>query len=710
MLALPRRWLRQLSYAGILLVFASFLLLVANKKRFIRLQDYIDVDYMPQYFQPPSDAYIVDLAIGSCADYNKLLKKPHCGLPSDKEGKHGDLGSSGGWIRVNKNLLLGSSWVWASYLLVKEIQPEYHEKHGDTVVVDVWVANPEEDCRVKGNKKCIPKKILEEIHKTRVFDDEDLAQLQEQTKDIKGQVENGEGKPAPEELEKMYEPKGGNEGASESDEDDEEKTKEKEEEQEQEEEEKEEKKEKEKEGKKKENHSKDEENKEEKSKRDKESSRHDLEGYLLIPSQKKLDESGWKKLSHGVWVKYGPATENAVTGIDVLFGPDAVDPRPNWDLLPHPLKDIGGPAGMEPRLTIRYGRRLNYKSKEYQPPLKFSSEGTFKILQVADLHFSTGVGKCRDAVPASSAKGCEADPRTLHFINEVLDIEKPDFVVMTGDQVFGQAAPDPETALFKAVSPFVQRKIPFAITLGNHDDESVLSREQMMKLASSLPYSHASVGPQEVDGFGNYALTVESSKLKKAGAALYFLDSHSYSKQPKTNPGYDWFKDSQITWLELESAGLQEEAGAPKGLLLSMAFFHIPIPEFRETADRPFIGQMREGVAGPKYHVDIRAAFGIAGIHVASVGHDHANDYCLLNEQDRETEYHHKMWLCYGGGAGEGGYGGYDGYIRRVRVYELNQESREVRTWKRAENNPGEMFDRQVIVKDGETLGSVKEF
>ena len=57
------------------------------------------------------------------------------------------------------------------------------------------------------------------------------------------------------------------------------------------------------------------------------------------------------------------------------------------------------------------------------------SNGRFKIMQVADLHLSTGLGACRDPYPDGYNGGpCEADPRTLDFVAKMLDDEKPDMV------------------------------------------------------------------------------------------------------------------------------------------------------------------------------------------------------------------------------------------------------------------------------------------
>jgi hypothetical protein len=60
-------------------------------------------------------------------------------------------------------------------------------------------------------------------------------------------------------------------------------------------------------------------------------------------------------------------------------------------------------------------------------------------------HLSTGVGTCREPAPPSTAKDCEADPRTLDFLPKIRDDEKPDLAVLTGDQINGDTAPDVQT-------------------------------------------------------------------------------------------------------------------------------------------------------------------------------------------------------------------------------------------------------------------------
>ncbi|NLH41360.1 MAG: metallophosphatase, partial [Planctomycetes bacterium] len=61
-------------------------------------------------------------------------------------------------------------------------------------------------------------------------------------------------------------------------------------------------------------------------------------------------------------------------------------------------------------------------SEEIQ--LKFDSAGRFKIVQFTDLHLH---------------EGGEKDRQTLALIGQILDVEKPQLVVLTGDTLSGAA-------------------------------------------------------------------------------------------------------------------------------------------------------------------------------------------------------------------------------------------------------------------------------
>ncbi|KAL1984087.1 hypothetical protein VTN96DRAFT_9587 [Rasamsonia emersonii] len=417
----------------------------------------------------------------------------------------------------------------------------------------------------------------------------------------------------------------------------------------------------------------------------------------------------WESRPGGIWLKrsaerHASDSEQVLTSVDVLFGADAVDPRPQWELKSTPLLLDSRSEAQEARLTIRRGVPPKIK----KPVPRINENGRFKIMQAADLHLSTGLGKCRDPVPEElvPGQGCDADPRTLDFVERLLDEEKPDLVVLTGDQVNGETARDAQSALFKFVKPLVDRKIPYAAIFGNHDDEGNLSREELMAIMEELPYSLSSAGPEEVDGVGNYIVEVlgQSSSTHSA-LTLYLLDTHSYSPDERQFRGYDWLKPSQIRWFKNKAQSLRKKHEQYTHMHMNMAFIHIPLPEYRNS-DNYWRGNWSEAPTAPGFNSGFKDALVEENVLFVSCGHDHVNDYCMLEKDDKGKP---NLWMCYGGAAGFGGYGGYGGYVRRMRFFELDMGPGRVVTYKRLEWGDTESRVDEMMIVDGAAVKGVGE-
>lgn len=133
----------------------------------------------------------------------------------------------------------------------------------------------------------------------------------------------------------------------------------------------------------------------------------------------------------------------------------------------------------------------------------------------------------------------------------------------TGDNIYGFDAADAAKSLNEAFAPAISSNIPWAAVMGNHDQESDLSREGVMKHIVGLQNTLAQVNPLDqdvIDGFGNYNLEVSgvegSGFENKSVLNLYFLDSGDYSTVPSIG-GYGWIKPSQQYWFERTSAKLR---------------------------------------------------------------------------------------------------------------------------------------------------------
>ncbi|TMW58190.1 hypothetical protein Poli38472_011778 [Pythium oligandrum] len=321
---------------------------------------------------------------------------------------------------------------------------------------------------------------------------------------------------------------------------------------------------------------------------------------------------------------------------------------------------------------------------------------TFKVLQLADLHLTGDpTTRCRDAPKQFGSPRC-SEALTTEYVNKLLDLEKPDFVAFSGDNVqtfdrsLRQAAMDAATGGVEA------REIPYAMVFGNHDDENGFSREELMNMAKGKPHSYSQRGPVEVYGVGNYELSVQAPVGGAWGDAqsdvfrMYFLDSNAYpdhKKLSRANTKYDWIRPSQVAYYRQMSA-------AHNSTVPSIMFFHIPLPEYAMDAKSLRLGLRRESVTASEVHSNLFATLvELDEVKATFAGHDHVNEYCYKRES---------VQLCYGGGTGFGvAYGWKEGQ-RRARVIEWTVDSankREIRSWKVLYGQIQQRVDEQVLYR-----------
>lgn len=292
--------------------------------------------------------------------------------------------------------------------------------------------------------------------------------------------------------------------------------------------------------------------------------------------------------------------------------------------------------------------------------LRFNKEGKFKIVQFTDIHWKAGN-------PASDVAAT--------MMNEILDAEKPDLVIFTGDIVYASPARE---GFIKAFEPVVSRGLPFAVTLGNHDDEHDMNRVEVFEFIKEFPLNMTST-VEGLSGVTNYILSVKSSDGSKDAATLYVFDSNSYTtlKQLK---GYGWIKHDQVQWYIEES---KKRSGINGGEPLpALAFFHIPLPEYFEAVKEGTVfmyGTRMEKVCCPEINSGLFAAMLEAGDVMGTfVGHDHINDYAVNWKG---------IMLCYGRySGGNTVYNGIPGG-NGARIIELTEGVRGFRSWIRLKDD-----------------------
>ncbi|KDE09787.1 hypothetical protein MVLG_00186 [Microbotryum lychnidis-dioicae p1A1 Lamole] len=256
-----------------------------------------------------------------------------------------------------------------------------------------------------------------------------------------------------------------------------------------------------------------------------------------------------------------------ITQLDVIYGGNEVQPLPGYTKLPGKIsggEDDEKAVGTGNRKGSRVGSTLAYRKIAQKsaaaPPLRFSAEGTYTILQVADLHLSVGPGKCRD-LDFKQRTNCEAlgaDTYTLQWLETALDEVKPSLVVLSGDQLNGQDTSwSVQSAIMKFAPLIYRRSIPWTVVFGNHDGETTdLDLKRQIDLMSRLPYFVGEAGPSSIAGSGNYVRSIRASDSDTVLSTLYFLDSHANVKKtaPWSQAGYDFIKPDQINWFRGRSA------------------------------------------------------------------------------------------------------------------------------------------------------------
>lgn len=290
--------------------------------------------------------------------------------------------------------------------------------------------------------------------------------------------------------------------------------------------------------------------------------------------------------------------------------------------------------------------------------LYFGKDGLFKIVQFTDMHWQNGDVR---------------DEQTRALMQQVLSIEKPDLVVLTGDVIDSLGCHDPKQSLRDAVALVEASGTPWAAIFGNHDSEGDVSRSELMDVVLEHRGTLTEPGPAHIAGVGNYVLRLHDEADERVAVALYFFDSGSYSAV-RAAPGYDWIRADQVAWYREEARQLKQEAdGRP---VPGLAFLHIPLQEYREVwTRRTCYGNHLERVCAPPVNSGLFAAMveegGVSGIFC---GHDHLNDY---------TGILHGIRLSYGRATGYNTYGRI-GFARGARVIQLSKDQ-SFATWLRLE-------------------------
>lgn len=207
---------------------------------------------------------------------------------------------------------------------------------------------------------------------------------------------------------------------------------------------------------------------------------------------------------------------------------------------------------------------------EHQKQLRFRKDGVFKIVHITDTQ----------EMP-------DLSPDTVRLIEGALDLEKPDLVVFTGDQIKGYSSAyrgkDGQANVKKAIkallAPLEARGIPFAVTFGNHDKQCGISNRGQLKIYQESPLCIAD-DVETLPGGGTYFLPIQSVDGSKTAFGLYIIDSQGNAK----GGGYEPVDPKQIAWYRTTRDNLARENGGQP--VPALVFQHIPLPEYYDVLER----------------------------------------------------------------------------------------------------------------------------
>lgn len=277
--------------------------------------------------------------------------------------------------------------------------------------------------------------------------------------------------------------------------------------------------------------------------------------------------------------------------------------------------------------------------KKTDTTIRFNSDGKLKILHVADTHLAND--KHFDS--------------SIWVIAEACDVEKPDLVVLTGDNTKPYDDPAETKKLINSLmNIFESRNIPVAVTFGNHDSEAgPMTRADIMEYYKTFS---CVITAEEADTFKNCAtfnIPVLASDSDKVKFNIWVFDSGDYDEDEPRH--YDRVRTEQIEWYKETSAKLKKENGGET--VNSVVFQHIIVPEIYDVlkkvdSKKPFAikhiyneeeyymfdseqtnyGTLNEKPC-PGYYNDgqFDALVENGGVLAMFTGHDHTNAFGVRN-------------------------------------------------------------------------------
>ncbi len=240
----------------------------------------------------------------------------------------------------------------------------------------------------------------------------------------------------------------------------------------------------------------------------------------------------------------------------------------------------------------------------------FTTDRDFRVMQLTDVHLGGGFLSRKE------------DKMTINAIAAMIETEKPDLIIVTGDVSF--AVPYISGTINNAIAHRMFMRlmerlgIPWTITFGNHDSEAYnyYNRATVSEMYADESLKYCLFMPDgDLSGEGNHVINVRNT----AGLiteSFYMIDTHAYTDKDPLGIkwDYDYVKEDQIAWyadkieahkaanaavyetLNNEQKELYQNLLEPKSLM----FMHIPLREVKAAYDE-YVGNNRKDTENVKY-------------------------------------------------------------------------------------------------------------
>lgn len=207
----------------------------------------------------------------------------------------------------------------------------------------------------------------------------------------------------------------------------------------------------------------------------------------------------------------------------------------------------------------------------------FRTDDDFRIMQISDIHLGGG------------HYSVKKDKKTIYEVMTMVSEEKPDLVILNGDNIFAVPGPmfngggtfNNKSASTTVIKMFEQLGVYYSVTFGNHDTEAFdyYDRAAIGKLYMNDKYKYCIFNSD----FSDYGVTNQCILVKNNNGdirkAIMLIDSNDYidtSLSSSINWLYDHINDKQVDWAESVIKKLSGNGDPVKSLF----FFHIPVGEF----------------------------------------------------------------------------------------------------------------------------------